>query len=230
LGVTSLPERQPTKSPPPGGLHAILVPWQAFGDLDSCQALVPEHEKALVADIERERDDALVEIKAAYGPWLAALPMLRREIAEREALSEREAPEDKDKKKAFREEKKANAERLKELKRGLKPLEKLEAEAEEKRAAACQHAEREIALARQTAAELLHLCSDPAEANRYFVVAERPEIEENEFNLHLPRYVDTFEPEEEIDISKALAQLGIAETEAKDSMAKLRTLLKFKDT
>ena len=174
----------------------VIVPWRAFGDLDRCRALVPEHERALIADIERERDAALAEIDAAYGPLLGPLPGLRAELVKREALAEKPPPEGKEAKKAYREEKKANTERLKNLKRELKALEKLEVEADEKRAVACQHADREIALARETAADLLRICADPAEAGRYFVVSERAAIEENEFNLNLPRYVDTFEPEE----------------------------------
>ena len=174
----------------------VIVPWRAFGDLDRCRALVPEHEQALIADIERERDAALAEIDAAYGPLLGPLPGLRAELVEREALAEKPPPEGKEAKKVYREEKKANTDRLKNLKRELKVLEKLEVEAEEKRAVACQHADREIALARETAADLLRICADPAEAGRYFVVSERAAIEENEFNLNLPRYVDTFEPEE----------------------------------
>lgn len=83
---------------------------------------------------------------------------------------------------------------------------------------------------RETTADLLRICADQSEAGRYFVVVERPEIEGNEFNLNLPRYVDTFEPEEEIDISKALDQLETSESAAKEAMAKLRTLLKFNDT
>jgi len=34
------------------------------------------------------------------------------------------------------------------------------------------------------------------------------EIEENEFNLNLPRYVDTFEPEEEIDLKTAITEFS----------------------
>ena len=33
---------------------------------------------------------------------------------------------------------------------------------------------------------------------------EMDELEENEFNLNIPRYVDTFEPEEEIDLDDAI--------------------------
>ena len=36
---------------------------------------------------------------------------------------------------------------------------------------------------------------------KYAYRAKRKEIEENEFNLNIPRYVDTFEEEEEIDIT-----------------------------
>jgi type I restriction enzyme M protein len=42
------------------------------------------------------------------------------------------------------------------------------------------------------------------------------EIAENEFNLNLPRYVDTFEPEKVLPLKDAAAQLKTA-TEAADA-------------
>jgi type I restriction enzyme M protein len=195
----------------------ILVPWRAFGDLERCRVLIPQHEQELIAEIERERDAALKEIEDAYGPYLAPLPGWREELAEREAFAEEKPPEDREERKRFREEKKANTERLKELRARVKTLTKLEAEAGEKRDAARQRAGREIALVRETAADLARICADPAEARRTFVVADRAEIEENEFNLNLPRYVDTFEPEERIEIGEALCEF----TEAKSKFAKL---------
>ena len=65
-------------------------------------------------------------------------------------------------------------------------MDKLETEAEEKRTSVRLQADREITLARETATDLLHICSNPDEAEHYFYVAERPEIEENEFNLNVP--------------------------------------------
>jgi type I restriction enzyme M protein len=59
----------------------ILVPWRAFGNLESCKAVIPEHERSLTRDIERERDNALAEIDAAYSPLLIHLPALRIEIS-----------------------------------------------------------------------------------------------------------------------------------------------------
>ena len=203
----------------------VLVPWRAFGDLEQCRALIPRHEAELIQDIERARDMTLREIEDAYGEQLEPLPALRRELAERLELAKRKPPQDKEARKKFRDEKKANADRFKVLKAVVKALTKLEAEAEERRAAARQHAEREIALACETAADLARICSDPTEVRRYFAVVEREEIEENEFNLNLPRYVDTFEPEEKIEISDALIQLSEAESNAHQSLKVLRSML-----
>jgi type I restriction enzyme M protein len=51
------------------------------------------------------------------------------------------------------------------------------------------------------------------EIAKYCHRAPYTEIEENEFNLNIPRYVDTFEPEPEIDI--AVVQKEIEEIEVK---------------
>jgi type I restriction enzyme M protein len=203
----------------------ILVPWKAFGDLNTCCEIIPNHEAQLVAEIERERDAALSDIEAAYEPFLEPLTALRRELAERVTFAEREAPPGKEERKKFREEKKENGERLKVVKREVKSLEKLEVEADEKRAAARLRAERESALANFTASELQRICGNPQEAARYFVLADREEIQENEFNLNLPRYVDTFEPEDKIDVGVALKDFDNAEEAAVTAVKKLRDLL-----
>ena len=52
--------------------------------------------------------------------------------------------------------------------------------------------------------ELINMLADPEVRKRYFAVVDMEELEENEFNLNIPRYVDTFEPEEEIDLGKAI--------------------------
>ena len=50
--------------------------------------------------------------------------------------------------------------------------------------------------------------------DKYAYKATRAEIEENDFNLNIPRYVDTFEPEKPVDL-EAVA------TEIRDLEAKL---------
>jgi len=54
--------------------------------------------------------------------------------------------------------------------------------------------------------ELLDMFADPEKRKRYFSIVDMAELEENEFNLNLPRYVDTFEPEEEISLEKAISE------------------------
>ena len=46
------------------------------------------------------------------------------------------------------------------------------------------------------------------DVEKYAHVASIEEIEENEYNLNIPRYVDTFEEEEEIDIEEVLKQIA----------------------
>ncbi len=204
----------------------VLVPWRAFGDLEKCRLLIPQHEQGLITEVERERDAALKDLEEAYAPFLAPLTELRKEFAEREALAKPAPPEGKEARKAFREQKKENTARLKVLKQTLKALEKIALDAEERKNAVRQQADREIVVIRETAAELVRICSDPKEAGRHFVVTERAEIEENEFNLNLPRYVDTFEPEEIIDIDDALNALDTANREFDLKRKELLRLLK----
>ena len=47
----------------------------------------------------------------------------------------------------------------------------------------------------------------------YAYIASFKEIEENDFNLNIPRYVDTFEEEEEIDIKAVQKEIEELEKE-----------------
>lgn len=185
----------------------ILIPWRAFGELETCRELLPQHEAELIAEIEQARNIALTEIDEAYDPLLKPLTALRAELQERLELAKREQPQGKEERKKFREAKKENTQRLQRLKPIVKSLTKLETEAEEKQASVRQRAEREILLTRETAQELSLIYFDSSEARRCFAVADRAEIEDNEFNLNLPRYVDTFEPEQKIEIADARLDL-----------------------
>lgn len=83
--------------------------------------------------------------------------------------------------------------RLKLVKVQIKSLVKLEAERAQRIAEINHRSDRETAEVNEALVDLRRICADPKEASRYFTVAERTEIEENEFNLNLPRYVDTWE-------------------------------------
>jgi type I restriction enzyme M protein len=43
--------------------------------------------------------------------------------------------------------------------------------------------------------------------DRYSHIAEFEELKENDFNLNVPRYVDSSEPEEEVDIQDTIDEL-----------------------
>lgn len=62
--------------------------------------------------------------------------------------------------------------------------------------------------------------------DRYCHVAEREELEENEFNLNVPRYVDISELEEEIDVQNTINTLKKLEKEREEIELKVRQDLK----
>ena len=64
------------------------------------------------------------------------------------------------------------------------------------------------------------------EVEKYAYPASFKEIEENEFNLNIPRYVDTFEPEPEIDITATQKEIDQIEAELVETQAKMQDYLK----
>jgi type I restriction enzyme M protein len=59
------------------------------------------------------------------------------------------------------------------------------------------------------------------EVEKYAHVAEVAEIRENDFNLNIPRYVDTFEEEEEIDVDAVQQEIDALENELTTVRAKM---------
>jgi len=62
--------------------------------------------------------------------------------------------------------------------------------------------------------------------DKYSAVATLKEIEENDYNLNIPRYVDTFEEEEEIDLKAVQAEINQLEGELTKTRKKLDGYLK----
>ena len=60
---------------------------------------------------------------------------------------------------------------------------------------------------------IMEVYKSRGEVEKYAHVAEFTEIKENDFNLNIPRYVDTFEEEEEIDIDAVQAEIDELEKE-----------------
>ena len=65
--------------------------------------------------------------------------------------------------------------------------------------------------------------------DKYAYVASLAEIKGNDFNLNIPRYVDTFEEEEEVDIKAVQKEINSLETELKAVQEKMNEYLKELD-
>lgn len=255
----------------PSDLMRILVPWRSFGDLDTAQRLVPEHEAQLIREVQEQRDVRLADIEDAYGPVLEPLARLQAELAtlegmdlKQQAVKDAIAPEhpyfhplapllaeverieaaidaagrgDKAALKTRLVAPKAKFDaarkqlvdalkaRHKQVARAVKDLGKLQEERDAREQEVKLAAEREIAHLREASADLLRICSSEDEARRYFAVVDRVEFAGNEFNLNLPRYVDTFEPEKVLLLRDAVAQLKSASDSADGTQNELKKLL-----
>jgi type I restriction enzyme M protein len=62
--------------------------------------------------------------------------------------------------------------------------------------------------------------------DKFSYVAKPEELQENDFNLNIPRYVDTFEEEAEIDIAAVQKDIEKLEAELKDVQAQMEIYLK----
>jgi len=62
--------------------------------------------------------------------------------------------------------------------------------------------------------------------DKYAYLADRDEIAENDYNLNIPRYVDTFEEEEPIDIAEVQREIEGLETQLADVKTRMAQYLK----
>ena len=72
----------------------------------------------------------------------------------------------------------------------------------------------------------LNAYQERAGREKYAHPASPDEIEENDFNLNIPRYVDTFEEEEDIDIEAVQKEIDRLETELAEVRRKMASIMK----
>ena len=75
-------------------------------------------------------------------------------------------------------------------------------------------------------AKIYDTCKARQNVDKYAYVADISEIAENDYNLNIPRYVDTFVEEEEIDIAAVEKEIEQLETELAEVRAKMKQYLK----
>lgn len=171
-------------------ISTILESW---GDLEVAKTWIDSQKTRLKTLIQEDFDFKLLEIKEYYGEDIEKqsekLATAHKVIADKKA-----------------EGKKPTKTQLKAVETAQNALDKLINEKEVKVTAAHEQAEKERQAIDAVEHELIDMLQDPEQRKRYFAIADMEELEENEFNLNIPRYVDTFEPEEEIDLKQAIIE------------------------
>lgn len=199
----------------PQDVMRILVHYHAYGDAAKAGALAKAHRERLQAEVTRIEAEEVARITVKYESAAKKADELQEQIAE---LANRIATAtNADRKKLESDHKKLQAT----LDRPLKEL----AKRDEEIAATRRKAVEDHQALLDTADELVKLYADPGELAKHARVVGINEIEENEHNLNIPRYVDTFEPEEPIVVADVLKELRACEAALKSSETELYRLL-----
>jgi len=74
--------------------------------------------------------------------------------------------------------------------------------------------------------KIINTYANREEIEKYSHKATLEEIEENDFNLNIPRYVDTFEEEEEVDLAKVKVEIVDLENELQKVQSQMTEYLK----
>lgn len=173
-------------------ISTILESW---GDFETGKTWIATQKTRLKKLIQEDLEFKLSEIEEYFHDNISTLTNRLEKV--KQAIADKEA-----------EDKKPSKSELKNLETAQAAFDKLIAEKEGKIQAAREKAEKERQSIDDVEQELLTMLQDPEIRKTYFSVVDMEEIEENEFNLNLPRYVDTFEPEEEIDLKTAITEFS----------------------
>jgi len=171
-------------------ISTILESW---GDLETAKVWIDSQKIRLKKLIQEDLDFKLLEIEEYYADDIDGLNV--KLLKAQKAIADKTAKNEKPTKG-----------QLKAVETAQNAFDKLTNEKENKIRAAYEQADKERQAIDEVEQELVAMLQDPELRKRYFAIADMEELEENEFNLNIPRYVDTFEPEEEIDLKQAIAE------------------------
>jgi type I restriction enzyme M protein len=201
----------------PQDVMRMLVHYHAYGDAAQVPGLMAEHSGRIRKQIDLREEDEVGRLQAEYQAHADKLAGLDAEIA-----ATRVKRDD-----AKTKSDKAAAEAA--IAKLVKPREKLAArlaERDERIAEARRRAQDDRQDVTKVGDELIALYADQDELLKHARAVGLDEIEENEFNLNIPRYVDTFEPEPQIEVNAALKALAEAENAEEEAERTLYRLLK----
>ena len=197
----------------PQDVLRISTMLESWGDREKAQVWITERKQQLKKDIQTDLQFDISEIKKdADG-----------EITDKTKKLEEIQQTIQDKKAQHRQPTRSE---LKALETNQKALDKLIADKEAKIGAVEEKVKKQLQSIDDVEAELLQMFDDPELRKRYFAIVDMEDIEENEFNLNIPRYVGTFEPEEQIDLQEAIQDFKKAMQTESTTMQSLDNLLK----
>lgn len=200
----------------PQDVMRMLVHYHAYGDAAKVKGLVDEHAGRIRRQIDAREAEEVGRIEAEYQSHADKLAALDAELAE--AQRKKSAA-------GTKEEKTKVAGTIAKLEKQREKLTAKLAERDERIAESRRRADDDRRDVGAVGNELIALYADPDELLKHARVVGLDEIEENEFNLNIPRYVDTFEPEPRVEVKDALKALREAEAAAKEAETELKRLL-----
>ena len=90
----------------------------------------------------------------------------------------------------------------------------------------CENGKNQNFLREDDINKILNAYKNRKDIDKYCHIAKLKEIEDNEYNLNIPRYVDTFEEEEPIDIHQVMAEIKQLEQERAELDKEIEKYLK----
>ena len=175
----------------PQDVLRISTMLESWGDIDKAKTWMTDRKFQLNHQIDADLEYAISEIEKDAEEEIAI---------KKEKLNKAKSVIQDKKEKG----KKPTKGELKTLDTTQKALDKLLADKAAKITAAQDKAAKQRQAIVDVETELLQMFADPELRKRYFAIVDIDDVEENEFNLNIPRYVDTFEPEEQIDLKTAI--------------------------
>ncbi|OGQ96830.1 MAG: hypothetical protein A2521_04860 [Deltaproteobacteria bacterium RIFOXYD12_FULL_57_12] len=201
----------------PQDVMRMLVHAHAYGDAAKVPGLVALHRQRIRVQIKAREHDEIERLEVAYADHADRLAKLETQVAAARAELARITVKTS----------KGKAETaLAKLEVQRDKVAAKVAERDEKIAEAHRRAEDDRRDVEQVGTELGLLYRDPDELLKHARVVGIDEIEENEFNLNIPRYVDTFEPEPRVEVKEAIERLRQSESSLREAETSLFQLLK----
>lgn len=175
----------------PQDVLRISTMLESWGDIEKAKEWITDRKLQLNSQIQIELEYEISEIEKDLAGDIAIktdkLNKVKQTIQDKEEKG-----------------KKPTKGELKSLETTQNALEKLLSDKVAKINAAKDKAAKQRQAIADVETELMQMFADPELRKRYFAIVDMDDIEENEFNLNIPRYVDTFEPEEQIDLQEAI--------------------------